>query len=151
MNNPVTLAIRGNKEMAELIQELEKAAFEREDLAFECADITFFLLQIAQCLKFDLFEWAGDFSKEHGLASQFTPGRLAADSNVQFAKVLQLLQTAPNKTGEIRTEMASITFNLGLVCLLLGFDLKEMVRRKLIINQARTWEMAEDGSHQHVG
>lgn len=52
---PRGLAIRGNKEMAELLSGFENGRPNNE-LAEECADVCFFLLQICEGLGYDLQE-----------------------------------------------------------------------------------------------
>jgi len=55
-DNPSVLAlgIRGNKEMAELISALHNEQDTYADIAEECADVAFFLLQICGIFGFDL-------------------------------------------------------------------------------------------------
>lgn len=52
----LALAIRGNKEMAELVSHLYNKPEECSEIAEECADVAFFLLQICGLLGFDLEE-----------------------------------------------------------------------------------------------
>jgi hypothetical protein len=82
-HGPLPIAIRGNKEMSELLSSLQNlsGAESAKICAMEAADVTIFMLQIAENL---------------------------------------------------------------------GFDLMELVQEKMDINEARTWTLADDGSHQHV-
>ena len=79
-HEPKPIAIRGNKEMAELLSSLENN-IPTEECAEECADVAIFLLQICQRL---------------------------------------------------------------------GYDLLDLVDKKMEINVGRTWTIGSDGSHQHV-
>ncbi len=54
--SPLALAVRGNKEMAELVSHLLNKPDEFSEIAEECADVAFFLLQICGLLGFDLIE-----------------------------------------------------------------------------------------------
>jgi NTP pyrophosphatase (non-canonical NTP hydrolase) len=80
-HGPLSIAIRGNKEMAELLSALQNDKLTSLEMAEECADVAIFLLQISQRL---------------------------------------------------------------------GFDLLGMIDHKMDINSLREWEIAPDGSHQHV-
>jgi len=56
VNNVLTLAIRGNKEMAELLQEIQTGSKPAKEIAMECADISFFLLQICEASGYDMMK-----------------------------------------------------------------------------------------------
>lgn len=52
----LALAVRGNKEMAELISEIINNGPNGDNIGEECADVAFFLLQICGLQGFDLME-----------------------------------------------------------------------------------------------
>lgn len=54
-SSAVAKAIRGNKEMAELISSLQNG-IPNDEIAEECADVAFFLLQICEASGHDLME-----------------------------------------------------------------------------------------------
>ena len=56
VNNVLTLAIRGNKEMAELLQEIQTGSKPAKEIAMECADISFLLLQICEASGYDMMK-----------------------------------------------------------------------------------------------
>lgn len=82
-NGPKPIAIRGNKEMAELLSSLENSGTLENSArsAMECADVIIFMMQTAERL---------------------------------------------------------------------GYDVLQLVDKKMDINVDRNWEMAADGSYQHV-
>lgn len=54
-SSSVAKAIRGNKEMAELISSLQNG-ISNDEIAEECADVAFFLIQICEASGHDLIE-----------------------------------------------------------------------------------------------
>ena len=50
------IAVRGNKEMSELLSSLCNGLVSNKDVAFECADIVIFMMQIAEKVGYDLLE-----------------------------------------------------------------------------------------------
>lgn len=49
-----SIAIRGNKEMAELLSALSNNEMTPQEIAMEAADVTIFMMQIAESLGYDL-------------------------------------------------------------------------------------------------
>lgn len=49
-----SIAIRGNKEMAELLSALSNNVMTPQEIAMEAADVTIFMMQIAESLGYDL-------------------------------------------------------------------------------------------------
>lgn len=55
VNPELKIAIRGNKEMAELVSTISNG-MGKKDIGEECADVAFFLIQICEKNGFDLME-----------------------------------------------------------------------------------------------
>lgn len=53
-NTPLAIAVRGNKEMSELLSALSNGTALEADMAMECADVTIFMMQICEKLGYDL-------------------------------------------------------------------------------------------------
>ena len=50
----LSIAVRGNKEMSELLSALENGVVSEKEIAMECADMTVFMMQIAEKMGYDL-------------------------------------------------------------------------------------------------
>ena len=50
----LSIAVRGNKEMSELLSALENSVADKKEIAMECADIVIFMMQIAEKMDYDL-------------------------------------------------------------------------------------------------
>jgi NTP pyrophosphatase (non-canonical NTP hydrolase) len=59
-NEDIDIAIRGNKEMAELLSTIKNRPDASNDIIEECADVAFFLLQICEFHKGDLMKAVAD-------------------------------------------------------------------------------------------
>lgn len=77
--SPLALAVRGNKEMAELVSHLLNKPEEKAEIAEECADVAFFLLQICDLLGFDLQE---EIKKKFNINTKRS-WQIAADGSFQ--------------------------------------------------------------------
>ena len=54
VNSALAIAVRGNKEMSELLSALSNNTVSNYDIAMECADIVIFMMQIAEKMGYDL-------------------------------------------------------------------------------------------------
>jgi hypothetical protein len=77
---------------------------------------------------------------------------IAIRGNREMAELLSSLENTHTVAENQRSaeECADVTIFMLQVCERLGFDLLELVDKKMEINLGREWEIAEDGSHQHV-
>lgn len=88
-------------------------------------------------------EWAKSQFGYHG------PRPIAIRGNKEMAELLSSLENNI-PAEECAEECADVAIFLLQVCERLGFDLLELVDKKMEINIARTWTIGSDGSHQHV-
>tara|TARA_R110000851_G_scaffold16046_3_gene52554 strand:+ start:4645 stop:4947 length:303 start_codon:yes stop_codon:yes gene_type:complete len=94
-------------------------------------------------LQQEVLYWAeGQFGKSPELS-------IAIRGNKEMAELVSTISNGMGKK-EIGEECADVAFFLLQICEKNGFDLMTEVSKKLVINRDRSWEIASDGSHQHV-
>lgn len=59
-NTALSIAVRGNKEMSELLSSLSHGVMSNYDVAIECADIVIFMMQISEKMGYDLLQLVDD-------------------------------------------------------------------------------------------
>lgn len=55
-----------------------------------------------------------------------------------------------HKLYEARSECADVLITLYHLCTKLGFNLREEVNKKMVINRNRKWQLHGDGTAQHI-
>ena len=80
-----------------------------------------------------------------------SPLALSVRGNKEMAELISTLINKPGEKEEIIEECADVAFFLLQICEINGGDLMEAVAKKLEVNKKRSWEIASDGSFQHVG
>ena len=79
-----------------------------------------------------------------------SPLALSIRGNKEMSELISTLINKPDETEEIIEECADVAFFLLQICEIKGGDLMEAVAKKLEVNKKRSWEIASDGSFQHV-
>lgn len=96
----------------------------------------------------DIYEWA---IATFGVS---TPKAIATRMNKEMAELLTALENGQMEVAH--KELADLRVFMGQLITILGpycgdrRPLHELVDAKMDINQKREWEVAADGSHQHV-
>jgi len=80
-----------------------------------------------------------------------SPLALSIRGNKEMSELISTLINKPDDTEEIIEECADVAFFLLQICEIKGGDLMKAVAKKLEVNKKRSWEIASDGSFQHVG
>jgi len=79
-----------------------------------------------------------------------SPLAISIRGNKEMSELISTLINKPDETEEIIEECADVAFFLLQICEINGGDLMEAVAKKLEVNKKRSWEIASDGSFQHV-
>lgn len=95
-----------------------------------------------------IYDWAKDTFGAH------SPQAIAIRMNKEMAELLSAIEN--HKLKEACAELADLRVFMAQLNVILGAfandhrEIYERVDEKMDINQKREWEIAADGSHQHV-
>jgi len=141
MKSALTIVIRANTEMAELLADLSKDP-ESTDAIVEAADVV-----IVLCCLADL--WATDMSARE--YSQYVPSTnmdVAVYANHFLGSAIDDVSDNPyRQPGRALTQIYHL---LRILVSRLGSDLQTEIDKKMEINVARKWKIAADGTAQHI-
>jgi NTP pyrophosphatase (non-canonical NTP hydrolase) len=94
-------------------------------------------------LQKDILDWA---EETFGVNTDL---KIAIRGNKEMAELVSTISNGMG-TKDIGEECADVAFFLMQICEKHGVDLYGEIAAKLVINRKRSWEIASDGSHQHV-
>lgn len=77
---------------------------------------------------------------------------VAARLNTEVAELLRAVAhgTSPAHLAAIEDEIADVQIMLWRLASVVGCDVDEAARRKMIVNRQRRWHVAGDGTGRHV-
>jgi NTP pyrophosphatase (non-canonical NTP hydrolase) len=140
-------AARANEEMAELL-----AALTVDDnhpkAAEEAADIVIVLYRPMTLLGKNMNTEIERLVPAFGLP-ETSNARLAAHANEAMAELLAVL-TIDDEHPKASDKIAGVVIILYVLAARLGKDMDEEIARKMEINRARTWKLADAGHGYHV-
>lgn len=144
--SPTVMAVRMNKEVAELLIALGEG--DVEEARKETADVGVMILQVAELLGFDLT--FGPAPSPNDLAVRLDIAQLEAlEMNRNVAELITVLTLADLTQARRHTRI--IWVRLGIIANTLNIDLRAGITAKMDINFKRVWKQNPSGDFQHVG
>lgn len=141
------VACRANVEMAELLREIEGQ--ERVlHIALEAADVMIVLARVAVLRSIDFFTLARGRRDQVHLGESLVVRDIARRANVSLAQVIYHCDRETQ--GALCEAMALLGARLAVLCEVLGYDLWELVDKKMGVNEKREWTLDGNGHGQHV-
>ena len=159
--NTLGLAIRMVKEAVELSTALHLDV--ENEVLNESADVAIVVLQVANCLDFEVDQVLGIHPDGTAVLPKFKEylelfqktddellnGEQCAVASSTFAVDL-ISSLFHGSTDNAKKEIIKIMAMLSAIEEIYEFDLNVRIQEKMDINEARKWEKSQDGSFQHV-
>lgn len=151
--NSLGLAVRMAKEAVELSWVMRCGA--DEDVVKESADVAIVLVQVANCIGFDIkevIEAEGENEFKILVASEMEAiedSDHCSEMINQYAVDL-ISANFHGEFDEAKRVIIRIVAMLQVICEMYEFNLSDKMCEKMDINEARKWAKAQDGSFQHV-